>query len=72
MRRRKSIRSQYKCVGAQTLAFHLYTYLTVLFLQWEDERLGELEMRDELMINKRPTGINWTTAIFMGILHIGA
>ena len=29
-------------------------------------------MRDELMINKRATGINWTTAIFMGILHIGA
>ena len=29
-------------------------------------------MRNELMNKKRATGINWHTAIFMGLLHIGA
>ncbi|HEX5601422.1 MAG TPA: hypothetical protein VFX63_02690 [Pyrinomonadaceae bacterium] len=29
-------------------------------------------MRNELMIEKRSTGINWHTAIFMGIFHLGA
>src|ERR1044071_9803639 len=29
-------------------------------------------MRNEVMNNRQVTGINWHTAIFMGLLHIGA
>jgi fatty-acid desaturase len=29
-------------------------------------------MRNETMIKERPKGINWHTAIFMGLLHVGA
>src|SRR5688500_2148765 len=34
--------------------------------------IREFEMRNELMNKRRTTGINWHTAIFMGLLHIGA
>src|ERR1044072_6498121 len=34
--------------------------------------IREFEMRNETMIKKRPKGINWHTAIFMGLLHLGA
>ena len=34
--------------------------------------IREFEMRNETMIKKRPKGINWRTAIFMGIFHLGA
>ena len=34
--------------------------------------ITEFKMRNELMFKKRPRGINWHTAIFMGLFHVGA
>src|SRR6185503_7892529 len=34
--------------------------------------IREFEMHNELMNKSRPRGIIWHTAIFMGILHLGA
>ena len=34
--------------------------------------IREFEMHNEVTTKNRPKGINWHTAIFMGILHLGA
>jgi hypothetical protein len=59
------------CCRTEAVRFELYIYLR---RPCSNKRpvIREFELRNETMIKKRPKGINWHTAIFMGLLHVGA